>query len=279
MIDLHIHSIYSDGTYSPKQLAEYAEKKDLKAVSLTDHDTIDGLKEAREEFENKGIEFIDGIEFSTEYKGHEVHILSYFIDIKDKILIQKLKRLQDERVSRTEEILEKLKKLKIDISMEEIKKVTTSNLISRSHIAYAMLQKGYVYSIKEAFINYIGAGGAAYVPKKDAETTEIVRMIRENKALSFLAHPKFINIGEKKLLNLIEVLKENGLDGLEVYYSTFSEKDKAYYSRIAKENNLLLSGGSDFHGGLREKVELGIGGARYQMLRKMKERLKEKYGK
>lgn len=279
MIDLHIHSRYSDGTNTIDEIVRMAKQKNIKALSLTDHDNINGLDEMKISCEKENIECIAGIEFSTEYYGVEVHILGYFLDTRDNNLLEKLNYLKSEREERTKELLEKLKKYKINLSYEEVKSVATSDIISRSHIALLMLQKGYVYSIKEAFINYIGTGGAAYIPKKDVDTLGIISLLNENKALSFLAHPKFIKVGEGKLLKMIDEFKDMGLDGIETNYSAFTEKYKNYYKNIAKEKKLLISGGSDFHGDIRNNIEIGDGNAYYEMITHMKKQLLYKYGK
>jgi len=279
MIDLHMHSIYSDGTYTTKELVQKAVEMKMKAISLTDHDTIEGVEEMNNHCMEVSIEFINGIEFSTEFFGREIHILGYFIDVTDVELIKKLEYLKKERVERTKEIIKKLNTLKINISFEEVKDLATSDIISRSHIALAMYKRGYVYSIKEAFLNYIGNTGAAYIPKKNVDTLNIIELINKNKALSFLAHPKLINTGEKKLLEMINIFKESGLDGIETYYSYFTQKDKAYYSRIAREKGMLISGGSDFHGSIREMVKIGDGNAYYDMIVDMKKLCFSKHGR
>lgn len=279
MIDLHMHSIYSDGTCTTKQLVQIANERKMKAISLTDHDTVEGLEEMNIYCKESGIEFINGIEFSTEYFGREIHILGYFVDTLDIDLINKLQYLKEERVERTKEIIKKLNKFKINIDFEEVQDIAESEIISRSHIAMAMYKKGYVYSLKEAFLNYIGNTGAAYIPKKDVDTLNIIELLNKNKALSFLAHPKLINTGEKKLLEMIDIFKEGGLDGIETYYSCFTQKDKVYYSRMARERNMLISGGSDFHGDMREMVKIGDGNAYYEMVSDMKKLIFKKYGK
>ncbi len=276
MIDLHIHTTFSDGTYTPSEIIDMSLKKGLKIISITDHDTLEGIISANERAEKERIKIIPGIEFSTDYDGKEIHILGYFIDVKNEKLNIRLKELKKDREERTLKILEKLKGYRINITMDDIQKEVTGNLISRTHIASAMYKKGYVFSRKEAFLRYIGAGGAAYVQKENISPGEAVRIIKESGGLAFLAHPKFIPYGEKKIKELIQELKKDGLDGIEVYYYGHEKKDIEYYKRIAEEFGLIMSGGSDFHGGNREEVELGEVFVPDEVYEKMIERMESK---
>lgn len=270
MIDMHMHSIASDGTFTPKELVEEAAKRNLRIMALTDHDTIDGLEEALTEGKEKGIEVVPGIEFSTEYEGREIHILGYFMDLNNKVLLDKLEELRIEREERTELMLKKLSKYKIYISKEELLEEVEGNLISRTHIANAMIKKGYVYSRKEAFDVYLKSNGAAYVPKGKLNPYEAVKIINESGGIASLAHPKLIGLDrgafEKLLLSFVEV----GLSALEVYYPGFSQEEENYYKKVSEKYNLLYTGGSDFHGLNRPGIFVGTKGISFEEFKKLK---------
>lgn len=272
MIDLHMHSTASDGTLTPTELVEEAKNRGLKVMALTDHDTVDGIKEARKKAEDLGIEFICGIEFSTEYNGGEVHILGYFLDENNLQLLELLEKLKNERVERTKKILKKLEKYKCFISMEDLQKEVKGNLISRSHIANAMMAKGFVYSKSEAFKIYLRTGGLASESKKELNALEAVKFIKEIGGLASLAHPKLTGLSGGTLDKLIVLLKEQGLDALEVYYPEQSEKETEIYKKLCDKFELIYTGGSDFHGMNRPETALGIKGISEKELEKLKKR-------
>lgn len=272
MIDMHMHSTASDGTFTPTQLVEEAGRRGLRAMALTDHDTIDGLGEAIEVGKKVGVEVVPGIEFSTEYQGKEIHILGYFMDINNQVLIDKLEELRLDREERTELMLKKLEKYKINISMEELMAEVEGKLISRTHIANAMMKKGYVYSRKEAFDVYLKSNGAAYVPKGKIDPYEAVRIINSSGGVASLAHPKLIGVDKGAFEQLLKQLTEEGLRALEVYYPGFSEGEERYYMEKADEHGLLYTGGSDFHGLNRPGIFVGTKGVNAQEFQKLKEK-------
>lgn len=257
MIDLHLHTSASDGSYSPKKLVEAAKAKGLKTIAITDHDTVDALEQAVELGESLGIEVINGIEFSTEYKGLEVHILGYFFDRNNPILLDKLKELKLDRERRTELMLKKLEKYKLYISMEELLEEVEGELISRTHIANAMIKKGYVYSRKEAFDVYLKANGAAYIPKENIDPFEAIEIINKSGGVASLAHPKLIGLDKGAFEVLLEKLVGAGLGAIEAYYPSFAEKDINYYKKLIGRYKLLVTGGSDFHGLNRPGIDIG----------------------
>jgi predicted metal-dependent phosphoesterase TrpH len=273
MIDLHMHSTASDGTLSPRELVEEAKKVGLKVMALTDHDTVDGIKEAKEKAKELDIEFICGIEFSTEYNGCEVHILGYFLDENNEKLLELLDKLKKERVERTKKILKKLEKYKCYLSMEDLEKEVKGDLISRSHIANAMMAKGFVYSKAEAFKIYLRTGGLAAEPKKELNALEAVKFIKEIGGVSSLAHPKLTGLGGGSLERLIIELKEQGLDAMEVYYPEQSDKETEMYKKLCDKYGLLYTGGSDFHGMNRPETLLGVKGIGEEELKRLKNRI------
>lgn len=273
MIDMHMHSTASDGTLTPTELVEEAKKRGLKFMALTDHDTVEGVAEARKKAEEIGVEFVCGIEFSTEYNGHEVHILGYFLDENNTELLELLEKLKNERVERTKKILKKLEKYKCFISMEDLAKEVKGNLISRSHIANAMLAKGFVYSKSEAFKIYLRTGGLASEPKKELNALEAVRFIKKIGGVASLAHPKLTGLSGGTLDKLLDALKEEGLDALEVYYPEHTDKETEIYKKICEKEGFAVTGGSDFHGMNRPETLLGVKGISQMELNALKMRI------
>lgn len=273
MIDLHMHSTASDGTLTPTELVQEAKRVGLKVMALTDHDTVDGIEEAKKKARELGIDFICGIEFSTEYNGIEIHILGYYLDEKNEKLLELLERLKRERVERTKKILKKLEKYKCYITMEDLQKEVKGDLISRSHIANAMMAKGFVYSKAEAFKIYLRTGGLASEPKKELNALEAVKFIKSIGGISSLAHPKLTGLSDGTLEKFVLLLKEEGLDALEVYYPEQSQRETDNYKKLCDKYNLLYTGGSDFHGMNRPETLLGVKGISENELKMLKDRI------
>lgn len=269
-VDLHVHSTASDGTFSPKEIIEMAIGKNLKAIALTDHDNIDGLKEAQEIANKYNFELINGIEFSCNESGKEVHILGYFLNLDDQLFLSRINELLESRVERNKKIIEKLNKNGIIIKLTDVKKEAKGNILGRVHFANALIKKGYVSSINEAFDKYLAKGALAYIPRVDCSPEVAVRYIKENGGFSSLAHPKFISLDENFTLKLIKKLKSYGLNAIEVEYGNFSYEDRKKYKSWAKKFSLLTTGGSDFHGYNRETIDLGESGISYEYLARIK---------
>ncbi len=257
MVDLHMHSRCSDGTLEPEELVQLAKKRGVKVIALTDHDSVDGLKRAGKEAEKQGITLINGIEFSTDHFGKEVHILGYFLDLGDKKFLSKLGELKIERETRAKQILKKLCDRGLELKMEDVLAEVTGPVLSRTHIANAMMKKGYVYTRSEAFKQYLGQGGSAYVPKTILSPKEAVHLIRENGGIAALAHPKLIKMGREKIMKFIDELADEGLEAVETYYPSYSKEEVEFYEDICRERGLLETGGSDFHGLNREGIQIG----------------------
>ena len=257
MIDLHMHSLYSDGTFTVPELVKRAVEKDIKILSLTDHDTVEGLGEARKECIENNIKFISGIEISTEYMGKEVHILGYFIDENDENLIKFSKEMKQARIDRNEKAIKILNNHGIEITKEDTFREAEGEIISRTHLARALIAKGYVADVKEAFEKYLGSNGLAYVPKSNMNPFDGIKIIKKSGGLAFLAHPKLIGLDEDAFVQLVKDMKDNGLDGIETYYSLFSEEDIRYFEKTAEKFSLIKSAGSDFHGENRKGVDIG----------------------
>lgn len=272
MVDLHMHSKCSDGTLEPEELVQLAKKRGVQVIALTDHDSVDGLERAGKEAEKQGVILVNGIEFSTSYFGKEVHILGYFLDLTDEFFLGKLEELKIERGNRTVKILKKLSDRGLPLTMEEVLMEVTGPVVSRTHVANAMMKKGYVYTRSEAFRQYIGEGGSAYVAKTIISPNEAVRLIRKNGGIAAIAHPKLIGMGREKVLSLIDELIGDGLDALETYYPGYSNEDIKFYEGVCKEKGLLTTGGSDYHGLNREGVQIGDMNVPFEVYEDLKDR-------
>ncbi len=253
--DLHIHTNFSDGSYSPLEIIEIAVAKNIDTISITDHDTVEGLETAINAGKKKGIEVIPGIELSTSYKKEDVHILGYYIDYKDDFLLAKINRFFEVRKKRARKMIKLLRKQGFDIQLERVKKIAGKNYIGRPHIARALIDAGYVENIKEAFTKkYIGNNARAYVPRYKISPEEAVSIIKKAKGIPVLAHPGFENPLTRKE---IKDLKQKGLMGIEVFHSKHDQEATEYYKSLAEEMKLLIMGGSDFHGKNSPGVEMG----------------------
>lgn len=258
--DLHIHTKASDGTLTPSEVVIMAQKKGLLGISITDHDTIDGLLEGQEKANELGIEFINGIELSTNYYGNDVHILGYFLNLNDEIFLNELKKIGDVRSQRNLKIIEKLKKNKLNIEIEDVIAEAAGDIVSRLHFAKVLMNKGYAYTKDEAFHNYLGKNGLAYVEKHNFSPVDAIKILKNNGAFVVLAHPKLYSNSLREVERLVKELKEVGLLGIEVNYPSFTFEERKNYNELAKKHNLLITGGSDFHGHNRENIEIGTSG-------------------
>lgn len=275
--DLHTHTVNSDGTYTVEELVKKAVEKGLKILAITDHDTVDGLRDEEKikEYEKKyGIEIIKGIEMSCNLDGKDVHILGYFLNLEDKNFLKELDRIAEIRNERNEKIIKKLEDLNLPVTMEELKEIVQGNVISKAHFAEIMLKKGYVSCKSDAFKNYLGKTGAAFVEKRDYKPADAVDILVKNGAFVSLAHPKLITENLQEVERIITDLIKHGLRGLEVNYYSFSQKDKEIYRKLAEKYNLIITGGSDFHGGNRVEVSLGETGLSCEEYENLKKSLK-----
>ncbi|NLN15632.1 MAG: PHP domain-containing protein [Tissierellia bacterium] len=269
--DLHVHTYYSDGLLSPKEVVDEAIKRGLDGIAITDHDTVLGLDEAinyTKEFENFNV--IPGIELSCIYEGDEVHLLGYFIDYKDERILEVTKKLMDHRKLRGTRIVEKLRDLNIFLDIEKIKSKSDTDFIGRVAIARQMIEQGYVSSIQEAFDRYLNPGMPAYVERYKISVKDAINLIKEVKGIPVLAHP-----GLLKDDRIIYYCIDKGIEGMECIHSKYSLNDIRRLKAIAKKHNLIITAGSDCHGE-RNNGDLLLG--RYfidlKTIPKMKERIR-----
>ena len=278
-IDLHTHSTHSDGSFHPGRLVELAKEKGLRAIALTDHDTVAGVEEAMIAGEELGVEVVPGVEISAQFGPGTMHILGYYIQTTHQEITGALETLQQARAARNPKIIERLQTFGLKITMAEVLDLSGEQ-VGRPHIAQALVQRGYVSGISEAFSRYLKKGAAAYVEKFRFTPQEAIGLIRRAGGLASLAHPFTLGVGEtKELSQVVKELQAVGLEGIEVFYPGHTEAMTACYKVVVERLGLLPTGGSDFHGDLKNGSDLGGGqqahNLDYAMLQALKERLKE----
>ncbi|HEY51047.1 MAG TPA: PHP domain-containing protein [Dehalococcoidia bacterium] len=260
-VDLHIHSTASDGRHRPQEIVRKAVELGLEVIALADHDSIDGIAPAIEEARKlKQPQLIPGVEVSTDVPRGEVHILGYFIDYTSKELAAALERFRHSRESRAQGMVAKLAGLGVNISWERVREIAGSGAVGRPHIARAMLEKGYIGTIKEAFDKYIARDGPAYVEREKLTPVEAVQLILRNRGVAVMAHPFTVPEPEA----LIVELKAAGMAGIEAYYNGYANEEIGALLALAKNHGLMVTGGTDYHG-LDESNETLIGGVEVPM--------------
>lgn len=258
-LDLHLHTTHSDGSCTPTEVVNMAHRAAVTALAITDHDITTGIAEAIAVGQQCGIEIIPGVEISSLAGSSEVHILGYFLDWQDFDLLERLKTLRDARHRRNPQIIERLQTLGIGITYDEVRSLAGTDSIGRPHIARVLMDKRVVASAKEAFDRFLAEGKPAYVPRELPSPAEAIRWIKAARGLAVLAHPTWVRVAEQPLIDLVRQLKADGLDGVEVYYSTHAARQTREYLSLAQQLGLLVTGGSDFHGLTKPDIEVGIG--------------------
>jgi predicted metal-dependent phosphoesterase TrpH len=251
--DLHSHTIFSDGSFTPKELIDHAVHVGLSALSITDHDTIEAYVEAVPYAKEKGVLLGTGVEFSSVYKKTNVHILGYDIDLAHPFLIEFCAKQQKRRNDRNNKILEKLRRFRFNIEESDLHNLEPRHrAVGRPHIAKLLLEKGYVKSIQEAFSIYIGDGKCCYEQGDNPGIAEVIDVIKQARGKVFLAHPHLMVDG-----NLVKEVLKHPFDGIECYYARCNPEKERRWLKIAKEKSYLISGGSDFHGAIKPHISLG----------------------
>lgn len=265
--DLHLHTIFSDGTYTPQELIQKSAEAGLYAVAVTDHDTVSGIAPAIEAAAALAVEVLPGIELTSEYDGREIHILGYLIDYTRNELKESLGYLKQARKMRIYKITAKLREVfGINLTPESVFDIVREGTPGRLHIARALVAKGFVDSTYEAFKKYIGDKSPAYVSGFKLSPQEAIKLIRDSKGVPVLAHPYSVAKDE-----LISMLVGFGLMGLEVYYPEHTQSMINFYTGLAKKFNLVLTGGSDCHGDAKAEIKLGSVKIPYELVEKIKE--------
>jgi len=259
VIDLHVHSVYSDGTNTPAELLAMAEERGLSAMALTDHDTVGGIFPLQEAAEDSPVEVVPGIELSAECERGTMHILGYFIDPKNPALLEKIAKVREGREARNYEILKRLNKLGYILMWSEVEKQAGKDVVGRPHFAEALVARGHVKSRKSAFELLLAKGRPAYVERYRYTAAECIELIVRAGGVPVLAHPATIFMPDDQLRGLIKGLKGKGLGGLEVYYAEHHPENIAKFSEWANEFDLICTGGTDYHGENTPDLKLGTG--------------------
>lgn len=250
--DLHCHSTASDGSETPTAVVERAKALGLTGLALTDHDTTAGFSEAYTRAKELELPFISGVEFSSVMNEEPVHILGYSFDPDHPHLLNLSEEHIKRRIERNEEMVELLRKQQMPIEPEDLYRASTSRIVGRPHIALAMIKRGYVSTIKEAFVKYLGEGKSCYAPGRRFTVQETIDVIHQAGGVAVIAHPHLIKRGR-----IMRRLLELDFDGIECYYANMSFSQNGIWLRKAKEEELLITGGSDFHGAIKPQIELG----------------------
>src|SRR5580704_4205293 len=259
MIDLHTHTDQSDGTLSPRELVQEAARIGLEALAITDHDTFAGYDQAVEHAARASLELICGVELSTKYHGQSVHLLAYFPkhaptpDFRNWVAA-----LEDSRHKRNRELIEKLRERGVDITIEEVSR-RAGKIVGRPHFAAAMMEKGCVASVQEAFDEYLDETAACFVARDEPAYEVAIAQIRGSGGFPVLPHPGRVTVIQSVLEQDVTQMRDAGLGGIEVYHSDHSPSDCAFYAGLAEKLGLAATGGSDFHGAAKPRIALGTG--------------------
>jgi predicted metal-dependent phosphoesterase TrpH len=275
-IDLHAHTLYSDGTFTPRSLVQLARERAVLTMAVTDHDTLAGLPEAFEAGAELGVEVVPGVEFSTVHDGEGVHVLCYYLDVDHPELTAELARLRDDRFSRGERMVAKLQELGYPITFERVREIARGGNIIRPHVAQALVEAGVVPTAKDAFTgDLIGSGGRAYVEKHALHPLDALALIHQAGGVCVLAHPGTFRETNPVPALLIEELAEAGLDGIEASHPEHTPDVEVGYIDMANQLGLIWTGASDCHGERYDPVRLGMRSTPPEQFERVKARAAE----
>lgn len=258
-IDMHIHTTASDGTRTPLECVSLAAMAGLKAIAITDHDTMAGIKEAGEAGELLGVSIIPGIEISSDYQGKDVHVLGYFLREDAPELLEYQTWVREKRQARNEKIVEKLQNKGFEISMAQLEEKNPGGVLGRPHIARFLMELGVVKSVDEAFRRYLSKGRSCYVERERIPFRDAAQLIKKCGGVAVLAHPLQYGFDKAGLDKLVKTAQEAGFSGMEIYYTGYTQKDVEKLFDLAEKYTLLPTGGSDFHGDNKPGVSIGTG--------------------
>jgi predicted metal-dependent phosphoesterase TrpH len=265
--DLHLHTFFSDGTYSPEELVEHAKRHGLGALALTDHDTVEGCERAQHACAAAGIEFIPGAELTAEQDGEEIHILGYLMDLHNPRLLAEIATFQKVRQNRVREMVARLNQMQIPLAAEAVFTLANCRSPGRPHVARALVAAGHCGSLDEAFDRFLKKNRPAWVPKFKMSAPDAIELIHQAGGVAVLAHP-----GLNRTDEVIPGMAEAGLDGIECFHTKHSTSTAEYYLELADRFELLVTGGSDCHGMSKGKPLIGTIKLPYQHVEKLKER-------
>ncbi|MCD8192198.1 MAG: PHP domain-containing protein [Oscillospiraceae bacterium] len=277
-IDLHVHTTASDGTLTPAAVTARARGLGLAAIAITDHDTVEGVAEAMRAGKELGVEVVPGIELSCYYRGREVHVLGYFIDIASASLAETIRAVTENRKARNYIIAERMAADGLPVSIDELKRRFPHTVIGRPHFAEVLVEHGLADSVSDAFARYLNRGRPYFEPQKRMNMDEAAAAINAAGGLAVLAHPYQYRYSEAEMRRLFADFKSCGGTGIECFYSGYDAEKSAFLTSAAAELGMCVTGGSDFHGSVKPDIELGSGkgglNVDRELLNKLKERIK-----
>lgn len=275
-IDLHVHSSASDGSLTPEEVVALAKESGLRYFALTDHDTVDGVERALQYAEKlENIDVIPGIELSCTYKDREIHIVGLFVNHRDPAFLEELQKLKQARESRNEKMVQNFVDAGIPITIEELKHGNPNSVITRAHFARVLVEKGICKNKTEVFDKYLGIGCPFYLPKPEVTPKHVLNLIKQAGGTAILAHPYSYKLSKSEVEALLDTLIPLGLSGMECYYSTYDDGQMQELRSIALAKNLLVSGGSDFHGAVKPDISIGTGRGNLRISERLLDTIKE----
>lgn len=271
--DLHLHTCFSDGTYTPEELAREATRFGLSSVALSDHDTVEGCPRMAVACQAAGIEFIPASELTAEFEGSELHLLGYFLDIQNAQLVESMARFQEVRQNRIREMVARLNHLNVPLDVEAVFALANCKSPGRPHVGRALVQAGLCATLDQAFERFLKKSRPAWVPKFKISAADAIALIHGAGGLAVMAHP-----GLNRCDDLLPGLVAAGLDGLECFHSKHSSATSEHYQALAEQHGLAITGGSDCHGMNKGKPLIGSVKLPYAYVRRLKSRLTGRTG-